>query len=55
MMPRGAVEKTSASFEKLRSWNISSVSITRNITGNTLNSAALALALSSIAPPTSMR
>ena len=46
---------TMNSREKLCSWIISSVSITANMIGNTANSASLALSLSSIAPPSSMR
>ena len=53
--PSGAVTNTSASREKLCSWIISSASMTIAMTGNTAASAALALALSSIEPPVSMR
>ena len=53
--PSGAVTNTSARREKLCSCTISSASMTTAITGNTTTSAAFALALSSIAPPVSMR
>ncbi len=48
-------EHQEQAVEKLCSWIMSSVSMTRNISGKILNSATLALALSSTAPPTSMR
>ena len=55
MMPSGAVANTSASREKLCSWIIRIASITTAMTGKTAASEAFALALSSIAPPVSMR
>ena len=55
MRPSGAVENTRNSVEKLCSCTIRMVSMARNMSGKILNSAALALALSSTAPPTSMR
>ncbi len=53
--PSGAVTNTSASREKLCSWIISSASIATTMTGKTATSAPLALTLSSIEPPVSMR
>jgi hypothetical protein len=55
MMLSGAVANTSASREKHWSWIIRIASIATAMTGNTAASEALALALSSIAPPVSMR
>ena len=53
--PSGAVTNTNASREKLCSWIIRNASITIAMTGNTAASALLALTLSSIDPPVSMR
>jgi hypothetical protein len=53
--PSGAVSSTSASLEKLRSCTMRRASVPRIMAGKTANREALALALSSTAPPISRR